>query len=43
MYVIVSQLFEELDTGNTGRITEDMFKELLHRFVLVLNIANLCW
>ena len=26
------QLFEELDTCNTGRITEEMFKELLHRW-----------
>lgn len=30
----VPQLFEELDNCNTGRITEDMFKELLHRLPL---------
>ena len=34
MHTIISQLFEELDTCNTGRITEEMLKELLHRLFL---------
>lgn len=34
-HIVISQLFEELDTCNTGRITEEMFKELLHRFLYV--------
>lgn len=38
---LIQQLFEELDTCNTGRITEEMFKELLHRFGIQNTTASL--